>query len=34
MVRKLKNGNIEILFTNLPKEITSTEELKQLYDNR
>lgn len=27
---KLKNGTTEILFRNLPKEIASTEELKQL----
>ena len=28
---KLKTGQTEILFTNLPKEIATPEELKQLY---
>ena len=31
---KLKNGITEVLFTNLPKEIASPEELKQLYGER
>ena len=31
---KLKNGTIETLLTNLPKEIASSEELKQLYGER
>jgi len=31
---KLKNGTIETLLTNLPKEIATPEELKQLYGDR
>ena len=31
---KLKTGQTEILFTNLPKEIATPEELKQLYGER
>ena len=31
---KLKNGIIETLLTNLPKEIATPEELKQLYGDR
>ena len=31
---KLKNGTIETLLTNLPKEIATPEELKQLYSDR
>lgn len=31
---KLKIGETEILFTNLPKEIATPEELKQLYGER
>lgn len=31
---KLKNGKTEILFTNIPKEIATPEELKQLYGDR
>ena len=31
---KLKTGEIETLFTNLPKEIATPEELKQLYGTR
>ena len=31
---KLKNGTIETLLTNLPKEIATPEELKQLYGER
>ena len=31
---KLKTGETEILFTNLPKEIATPEELKQLYGER
>ena len=31
---KLKTGQTEILFTNLPNEIATLEELKQLYCER
>ena len=31
---KLKTGQTKILFTNLPKEIATPEELKQLYGER
>ena len=31
---KLKTGQTEILFTNLPNEIATPEELKQLYCER
>ena len=31
---KLKNGIIETLFTNLPKEIANSQELKELYGDR
>ena len=31
---KLKTGKTEILFTNLPKEIATPDELKQLYGER
>ena len=31
---KLKTGETEIIFTNLPKEIATPEELKQLYGER
>lgn len=31
---KLKNGTIETLLTNLPKEIANPEELKELYNDR
>ena len=31
---KLNNGKTEILFTNLPKEVASKEELKELYGQR
>ena len=31
---KLKTGQTEILFTNLPKEIATPEELEQLYGER
>lgn len=33
-VKLKKNGITEVLFTNLPKEIASPEELKQLYGER